>query len=138
MGRKESNQTKLLYSTITDSSGSRQRMGSIASMASQFFDTLLKRSSTTGPSSSGADHSIPEHTKSPAHENNREHYKHPEKTSRSSGDSASERGSTHDPQSPQSPMTPVTPQSAVFEPTVIETPVDVPKEVKHQGKHRFR
>ena len=109
-------------------------MGSIASMASQFFDTLLKRSSTTGPSS-GTDHSIPEHTKSSAHDDSREHYKHPEKMSRSSGDSASERGSTHDPQSPQSPLTP---QSAVFEPTVIVTPVDVPKEVKHQGKHMFR
>ena len=112
-------------------------MGSIASMASQFFDTLLKRSSTTGPSP-GTDHSIPEHTKSSAHDDSRDHYKHPEKTSRSSSDSASERDSTHDPQSPQSPLTPLTPKSAVFEPTVIQTPVDVPKEVKLQGKDRFR
>lgn len=145
-----------------NNSGSRPRIGSILSRASQLLDNfrLLKKSSSlSGPT--GTDQTnIPEESKKTAKEdsnkkernsnssdmnsNNKDRNsnssdmnssnryrdsisKDRTKIYSSSGDSVLEEGVVSMPQSP------LTPESGVFEATVIQSPTEVPKIVKHQG-----
>ena len=85
----------------------------------------MKRSSNSGLAGT-EQNIIPEDSKSSVKDDGGDKVK--EKTFSFSGDSVSDQDSTYEPQ------TPLTPQSGVLEPTVIETPVDVPKTIKHQGK----